>query len=44
MRRAALATVLAAMTLMTFVMPTAATVHESTGMFCAGEQVIDFTS
>jgi len=37
MRKAVLATVLAAMTLMTLVMPAAATVHEITGMFCAGE-------
>ena len=37
MRRAVLAVVLAAMILMTFVMPAAAMVHEITGMFCAGE-------
>jgi len=37
MRRAILAAVLAALALMTFAMPAAATVHEITGMFCAGE-------
>ena len=37
MRRNVLAAVLAAMALMTFAMPAAATVHEITGMFCAGE-------
>ena len=37
MRRAVLAAVLAAMALMTFAIPASATVHEITGMFCAGE-------
>lgn len=37
MRRVVLAAVLAATALMSFVMPAAATVHEITGMFCAGE-------
>lgn len=37
MRRAFLAAVLAAMALMTFAIPASATVHELTGMFCAGE-------
>ncbi len=37
MRRIVLAAVLAATALMSFVMPAAATVHEITGMFCAGE-------
>ena len=37
MRRAILAAVPAALALMTFAMPAAATVHEITGMFCAGE-------
>lgn len=37
MRRAVLAAVLAAMALLTFAIPASATVHEITGMFCAGE-------
>jgi len=37
MRRAVLSAVLAAMALMTFAIPASATVHEITGMFCAGE-------
>jgi len=37
MRKAFLAAVLAAMALMTFAIPASATVHEITGMFCAGE-------
>jgi hypothetical protein len=37
MRKAVLATALAAMALMTFAIPASATVHEITGMFCAGE-------
>ena len=37
MRRVFLAAVLAALALMTFVIPASATVHEITGMFCAGE-------
>lgn len=42
MRRAILSAVLAAMALMTFAMPAAATVHEITGMFCAGEHANPF--
>ena len=38
MRRAFLAAVLAAMALMTFAAPASATVHEITGMFCAGPE------
>jgi hypothetical protein len=37
MRKAVLAAALAAMALMTFAIPASATVHEITGMFCAGE-------
>ena len=37
MRRAIVAATLAAMALMTFAIPASATVHEITGMFCAGE-------
>jgi hypothetical protein len=37
MRRLTLATALAAMALMTLALPASATVHEITGMFCAGE-------
>ena len=37
MRRVTLALVLSAMAAMAFAMPTSATVHEITGMFCAGE-------
>lgn len=37
MRRAFLSAILAAMSMMAFAVPAAATVHEITGMFCAGE-------
>jgi len=37
MKRASLAAGLALMALMTFAIPASATVHEITGMFCAGE-------
>lgn len=37
MKRATLAAGLALMALMTFAIPASATVHEITGMFCAGE-------
>jgi len=37
MRRVTLALVLSAMAAMAFAMPASATVHEITGMFCAGE-------
>ena len=37
MRRAISLAVIAAMTLVVFAMPATATVHEITGMFCAGE-------
>lgn len=38
MRRVTLAIVLSAMAAMAIAMPASATVHEITGMFCAGEQ------
>lgn len=38
MRRATLAATLAALSLFAFAMPATATVHEITGMFCAGEE------
>ena len=42
MRRAVVAATLAAMALMTFAAPASATVHEITGMFCAGEHGNNF--